>query len=120
MLTVVSGSSKTLLARVAQLKERLSVLEGVETRKTRALSSKVFGKGLSPLESVQTIVADVRARRDEALAEWTAKLDGVTIPPGAFRFTVSLSTSSSWFKMGDSFIHDSSDYPHKRNFSVIL
>lgn len=85
MLKIVTGSPKRLLACVARLKERLSVLEGIETRRSRARGKKAFGKAMSPQQSVDTIVDDVRARGDAALADWTAKLDAVTIPPGRCR-----------------------------------
>ena len=85
MLKIVTGSPKRLLACVARLKDRLSVLEGLQTRRSRARGKRAFGKTLSPRESVDIIVDDVRARGDAALSDWTAKLDGVTIAPGGFR-----------------------------------
>ncbi len=46
----------------------------------------VFGEPLSPEEAVRRIIADVRARGDQALREWTARADRVTadyleVPP---------------------------------------
>jgi len=85
LLKVVTGSSKSLLARVARLKGRLSVLEGLQTRRTRVCGKKAFGKALSPQESVDRIVDDVRARGNAAVCEWTAKLDGVEVAPRGLR-----------------------------------
>lgn len=38
--------------------------------------AELFGQPLSPNEAVQRVVADVRARGDEALRDWNARLDG--------------------------------------------
>ncbi|MEK7847814.1 MAG: histidinol dehydrogenase, partial [Chloroflexota bacterium] len=42
---------------------------------------EVFGQGVSPLEAVRHIIAEVRARGDEAVAEFSRKLDGVVASP---------------------------------------
>ena len=41
---------------------------------------KTFGEPLTPEQAVARIIADVRARGDAALLDWTRKLDGVTLP----------------------------------------
>lgn len=40
---------------------------------------KTFGERLTPEQAVACILADVRARGDAALFDWTRKLDGVTL-----------------------------------------
>ena len=40
---------------------------------------KLFGKSLTPAQVVDLILKDVRKRGDEALREWTLKLDGVEL-----------------------------------------
>ncbi|MCX7838888.1 MAG: histidinol dehydrogenase, partial [Anaerolineae bacterium] len=40
---------------------------------------KTFGERLTPEQAVARIIADVRARGDAALFDWTCKLDGVTL-----------------------------------------
>lgn len=40
---------------------------------------RVFGERLTPDQAVRRIVADVRARGDAALREWTERIDGVTL-----------------------------------------
>lgn len=42
---------------------------------------EVFGRGVSPLEAVRRTIAEVRARGDEAVAEFSRKLDGVAASP---------------------------------------
>lgn len=44
-----------------------SLLEGIQ---------QIFGEALTPAQAVDRILADVRARGDKALQEWTARLDG--------------------------------------------
>lgn len=41
---------------------------------------KIFGEPLTPEQAVARIIADVRARGDAALFDWTRKLDGVALP----------------------------------------
>ncbi|TEU10351.1 MAG: histidinol dehydrogenase [Anaerolineales bacterium] len=43
----------------------------------RAGIQRVFGQKLAPQEAVARILADVRQRGDEALRDWTARLDGL-------------------------------------------
>ncbi|HOG45144.1 MAG TPA: histidinol dehydrogenase [Anaerolineae bacterium] len=48
----------------------------------------IFGQGVAPAEAVAHILADVRTRGDQALRDWTARLDGMAlddlaVPPEA-------------------------------------
>ncbi|MEE9202325.1 MAG: histidinol dehydrogenase [Dehalococcoidia bacterium] len=45
------------------------------------LLEEVFGPGVSPLEAVRRIIAEVRARGDVAVAEFSRRLDGVEAAP---------------------------------------
>jgi len=47
----------------------------------RGALARIFGAPLSPQEAVARIVADVRQRGDDALREWTLRLDGVDVQP---------------------------------------
>lgn len=40
---------------------------------------RIFGRDLTPAEAVAEILADVRDRRDAALRDWTARIDGVPL-----------------------------------------
>jgi len=40
--------------------------------------NRVFGQGLTPDEAVARILTDVRQRGDEALLDWSARIDGVS------------------------------------------
>jgi histidinol dehydrogenase len=45
----------------------------------RASIRRAFGEGLTPEQAVTRLLADVRTRGDEALREWTARIDGLTL-----------------------------------------
>ncbi len=42
--------------------------------------ARVFGDSLTPEEAVQRILSDVRKHGDEAIIDWTEKIDGVHLP----------------------------------------
>ncbi len=52
----------------------------------QASIQRLFGEPLTPAQVVERILADVRQRGDEALRDWTAKLDGRA--PQSFRISV--------------------------------
>jgi histidinol dehydrogenase len=52
-----------------------------ESMRQRTIAT--FGADLAPQEVVRRILRDVRDRGDDALIEWTQKLDGVTLAPDA-------------------------------------
>jgi histidinol dehydrogenase len=68
--------------RLAALRRTLSIDAGL-VRGSGA-------EGEPPLESVRRIVADVRARGDQAVAEYTRRFDGVSLAPDQFRVTAEL------------------------------
>jgi histidinol dehydrogenase len=72
MLKIYDASSarQSLLIRKApdEFEVSAAVLEGIE---------KIFEEKLLPSQAVQRILKDVRRRGDQALADWTHKLDGV-------------------------------------------
>ena len=45
----------------------------------RAGITRVFGEDLTPEQAVARLLADVRARGDEALRKWTARIDSLTM-----------------------------------------
>ncbi|MBN1814457.1 MAG: histidinol dehydrogenase [Anaerolineae bacterium] len=45
----------------------------------RAGIARVFGEKLTPEQAVARLLADVRARGDEALRQWTARIDGLEL-----------------------------------------
>ena len=67
------------------LRTRLGLFEKESSARSAALTRKVFGHALSPIEVVERIVNDVRERGDEAVVEYTLKLDGAILTPDMFR-----------------------------------
>ncbi|HEY3341263.1 MAG TPA: histidinol dehydrogenase [Anaerolineae bacterium] len=54
-----------------------------ESMRKRTIAT--FGEELSPQEVVRRILNDVRQRGDDALIDWTLKLDGVALTPDTLR-----------------------------------
>ena len=67
------------------LRARLEVFEKESSARSAALTRKVFGQALSPAEVVARIVKDVQERGDDAVVEYTLKLDGAILTPDMFR-----------------------------------
>jgi histidinol dehydrogenase len=69
-------------ARRALLRRR-PLAEVVLPPSVRERLAEVFGRQIGAVEAVAEILADVRARGDEALCDWTLRLDGVEIDNAA-------------------------------------
>jgi len=65
-------------ARQTVLRRRNMLVLDEVPESVRASIRRVFGEELMPEEAVARILADVRGRGDEALRDWTARIDGVT------------------------------------------
>lgn len=64
------------LADAERLLRRVPLDEVQATPAMLARIEQTFGERITPSQAVDRIIADVRARGDEALAEWGTKLDG--------------------------------------------
>ncbi|MCP5003694.1 MAG: histidinol dehydrogenase [Planctomycetes bacterium] len=63
----------------------MSLFADILSVKMAGKTSDVFGEPLSPTESVQRIVSDVREKGDSALSYYSDKFDGVTLSGEDFR-----------------------------------
>ncbi len=81
----VDCAQEEALARVAELRGRLSPDGEAVTERGRALTQKVFGEALSPLQSVERICKDVRARGFEAVRHYTRAFDNFDLAPANLR-----------------------------------
>ena len=70
---------------IAALTKRLEILERESSARSAELTRKVFGRALTPAQVVERIVSDVRERGDDAVVEYTLKLDGAILTPDMFR-----------------------------------
>ena len=64
---------------LATILKRTPFGEVVVTDKMRQRTLTTFGEDLPPEEAVRRILKDVRERGDDALIDWTGKLDGVAL-----------------------------------------
>jgi histidinol dehydrogenase len=72
-------------AALAELRGRLDRFERESSVRAAKLTRKVFGRPLAPAQVVERIVSDVRERGDDAVVEYTLKLDGAIVTPDLFR-----------------------------------
>lgn len=77
------GAAEELLA----LRKQLSAQGNVVSPKSQALTIKVFGEPLTPLQVVERICNDVRTRGVEALFHYTAQFDRVHLNPQLLRIS---------------------------------
>lgn len=84
-MRIQRASETDLSAALGALSEKLSISRGITSADSSEKTVGVFGDALSPLEAVRRIVRDVRERGDDAVAEYTRKLDGVNLKPEHFR-----------------------------------
>ncbi|MBQ7453903.1 MAG: histidinol dehydrogenase [Selenomonadaceae bacterium] len=75
----IVNSKKVGRVEVERLLTKKSFDELELSPKVRAANKKIFGEDLSAIEIVRRIVNDVRRRGDDALVEWTKKIDGVEL-----------------------------------------
>ena len=66
-------------ARRTVLRRRDMVVFDEVPEPVRASIRRVFGEELTPDEAVARILADVRRRGDEAMRDWTARIDGLVL-----------------------------------------
>jgi histidinol dehydrogenase len=69
----VDAARKSILRRFAW--DEMEVPDSILDR-----NEQIFGERITPDEAVRRILADVRRRGDEAVAEWTLKIDRVQAP----------------------------------------
>jgi len=60
----------------ARIARQRALMEKTLTPENMARAEKIFGAALSPEQAVKKILDDVRARGDDAVGMWNAKLDG--------------------------------------------
>ena len=61
--------------------------ESVISEKVQARIERTFGEALSPQQLVDRIVGDIRRRGDDAVLEYTVKIDGVTLTAAGMEVT---------------------------------
>jgi histidinol dehydrogenase len=82
---VLDAGSARGSARLASLAGRVAELERLESTAAREKTVEVFGEALPAREVVSRIVRDVRERGDEAVLEYSRRLDGVELSTAELR-----------------------------------
>jgi len=76
MIKTVSTSEPNFETAFDAIRNRLERLERISSPSAQRKTEEIFGRPLSPREVVQQIIHDVRAKGDEALLDYTRRLDG--------------------------------------------
>ncbi|MEE9557887.1 MAG: histidinol dehydrogenase [Candidatus Brocadiales bacterium] len=87
-MKIVSTSECDRTKLVDGIKRRLNTFEGSFAQDAGSdpeLMSRVFGKELSPVDSVRRIVADVKEKGDRAVVSYGSAFDGVSIEADKLR-----------------------------------
>jgi histidinol dehydrogenase len=72
-------------AAIRELRQQLSPRGNVVSPQGRARTVAAFGEPLTPQQVVERICADVQTRGLDAVLDYTARLDGVTLDPASVR-----------------------------------
>ena len=83
----VYDERKSTAEEISRLLENKSFDEVKLSPKVAAAVEKMFGRPLTAAEEVDIIVNDIRNKGDEALFEYTKKLDGADLSPATIRVT---------------------------------
>jgi len=96
LLPIVVAGTPAARKAVARLSGRLAAMERADNAEFRARAKAIFGRALSPEETVAQILADVRAKGDRALFDYQRRIDGVKLTPKSLK--VSRAEISAGFK----------------------
>src|SRR6516165_3758496 len=81
----IDCASDDARAVILELRRQLSPQGNVVSPEGRARTIAAFGEPLTPQQVVERICADVQCRGLDAVLDYTARLDGVTLEPSAVR-----------------------------------
>src|SRR3954467_13800528 len=86
-------------AAILGLRRQLSPKGNVVSPQGRARTIAAFGEALTPQQVVERVCADVQCRGLDAVLDYTAKFDGVTLEPADVR--VSRDELAAAFRVAD-------------------
>ena len=81
----IDCASDDVREAILELRRQLSPKGNVVSPQGRARTIAAFGEPLTPQQVVERICADVQCRGLDAVLDYTARLDGVTLDPSAVR-----------------------------------
>ena len=81
----IDCASEDVREAILELRRQLSPKGNVVSPQGRARTIAAFGEPLTPQQVVERICADVQCRGLDAVLDYTARLDGVTLDPASVR-----------------------------------
>ena len=87
MLKIVDANTPAGKRVVQRLRAMIVTGDALIPDSARKRSKSVFGQDLTPAQSVEVILNDVRRKGDGALIRWTRKLDRASLTPSTLRVT---------------------------------
>ena len=84
-MKLLLASETDLSAALGRLSEKLAITRGITSSDSTEKTVAVFGEPLLPQEAVRRILRDVRERGDDAVTDYTRKLDGLDLTPDGFK-----------------------------------
>ena len=84
-MKIIATSDTDFDAQLGRITGRMAEQERSQPPSARKKTIEVFGEPLSPLEAVRRIVEDVREKGDQAVADYSLKLDGCDVGSGGPR-----------------------------------
>src|SRR4051812_34605688 len=83
----IDCSSDDAREAIRELRRQLSPVGNVVSPQGRERTIATFGEALTPQQVVERICADVQCRGLDAVLDYPARLDGVTLEPSGVRVT---------------------------------
>ena len=84
-MKILRSQEGNLKHKIETLKQGMSIFSDTVTEGMVAKTKEVFGKPLSPAESVRRVIKDVREKGDEALEYYSEKFEGVSLSAKDFK-----------------------------------
>jgi len=88
-MRIISTRDKDFDRKLARITNRLAEQEKAPPAAVRRKTVAIFGKPLTPMEVVRTIIADVRRKGDAAVLKYAAKADGLRMKAADLRVPAS-------------------------------
>lgn len=88
-MKIIRSQEGNLKHKIENIKQGMSIFADPVTDVMEAKTKEVFGKPLSPAESVKRVVNDVKEKGDDALEYYSEKFEGVVLPAEKFKIETS-------------------------------
>ncbi len=103
-MKIIRSQEGNLDHKIENIKQGMSIFADTVTDVMESKTKEVFGEPLSPAESVERVVNDVKEKGDEALKYYSEKFEGVKLPAEKFRIQAS-EIEAAYKKVSPEFIN---------------